>query len=1146
MSLQFILGGSGSGKTRILYEWLIKESISNPGQQYIAVVPEQFTMQTQKEIVTLHPNHGTMNIDIVSFQRLAYRIFEELAIENPMVLDDMGKSMVLRKVASEKKNSLGYFKGNLNKPGFISCLKSMISELLQYGITDEMLKEMVPQAGSDVLSHKLKDLTVLYQGFKEGKENCFITAEEILSVLCDCLEKSEIIKNSVVTLDGYTGFTPVQYRLLELMIRYCKKVVVTVTVDPSDHPYQRTDYQDLFYMSKLIVSKLDRIAEKNGVYREADVRLERHPYVRFGDRKELDFLEQNIFRYGAAPYDGEWKDGEDSPLSLYQAASPQDEVAFVAAGIHKMLQENGLRYRDIAVITGDLAGYRPQIIQQFIKNEIPYFMDDKKSILENPMVELIRSALEVLQKDFAYESVFRYIKTGLVWDDMEQADRMENYVIALGIRGFKRWNSIWEWEYKGSHDLNLLELNYCKNQILEPLCHLREAFREEGITVRGMAAALVSFLEECQVEKKMQQFQEYFESQGQLVLAKEYSQVYQLVMDLFDRLVGLLGKEKVSRKEFGEILDAGFEEIKVGVIPATVDRVVVGDLTRTRLDHIKVLFFVGVNDGIVPSKKTAGNLLTDKEREFLGAHNIELAPTSTEDGFMQRFYLYLMLAKPSQKLILSYTALNSQGKSQRPSHIINEIRALFPKLEVRECGTEDGMIHSIQEGKRQLTQGLRRFREKPDDHRFMELYRWFFNSPEHKEQLRALVDAASFVYRERGIGKAAAQALYGTVLNGSVTRLEQYAACAYAHFLKYGLELTERQEYTLAAVDLGNLFHNSIDRCFKTLEEQQKSFRDISVEERKQLVKTCVEAVTGEYGNTILQSSARNAYLAARVEKITDRTIWALSEQLKKGDFEPAGFEVSFSSIDNLTAMKIALSNDESLHLKGRIDRLDTCVDDGHVYVKIIDYKSGSTSFDLVSLYYGLQLQLVVYMDAVMELEERKHPEKEVVPAGIFYYNIKDPMVEKEAGENPDEETIEQRILKQLRMNGLVNSELEVIKHLDHEIEKESDVIPVAMKDGVIQEARSSVANRRRFEALKGYVREKVKETGREILGGQIQVNPYQQGTKTACDYCPYHPVCGFDKKTDGYQYRKFKSMKPEEIWGEIEETPGKEKPSCQ
>jgi ATP-dependent helicase/nuclease subunit B len=268
------------------------------------------------------------------------------------------------------------------------------------------------------------------------------------------------------------------------------------------------------------------------------------------------------------------------------------------------------------------------------------------------------------------------------------------------------------------------------------------------------------------------------------------------------------------------------------------------------------------------------------------------------------------------------------------------------------------------------------------------------------------------------------------------------------------------------------------------------------------------------------------------MERMTERTMWALGEQLKKGDFYPAGFEVSFSAIDNLAAMKIRLSEEEEMHLRGRIDRLDLCEDETHVYVKIIDYKSGSTRFDLAAIYYGLQLQLVVYMDAVTELEKRRFPSKDVVPAGIFYYNIKDPVVDKEDVDVPED--IDALILEQLRMNGLVNSDLEVISHLDRDIRSKSDVIPVAMKDGMIQEKYSSVASGRHFEALKQYVRGKMRQDGREILDGNVPVAPYKQGSRTACDFCPYHGVCGFDLKVSGYRFRRFSSLKPEEIWEEI------------
>lgn len=1135
MSLQLLLGGSGSGKTHRLYTDLIKESIENPETKYFAIVPEQFTMQTQKEIVTLHPNHGVMNIDIVSFQRLAYRVFEELAIVNPDVLDDMGKTMILRKVTGGKQKELPLYQSHLSQNGFIGRLKSMLSELYQYGITPEMLNARVPETISPMLRQKLNDISVIYESFKEYIAGRYITTEEVLDVLCRHLPESKLIKNSVITLDGYTGFTPVQYRLLDLFLRYSRRVTVTVTVDPLAAGRERTGVQDLFHMSCEMIQKLNALAGQNHVRREPDIVLNEHPAVRYRQRTDgagsaLDFLEQNLYRYKGRTYTGPAEE-----IRLVQALNPAEEIANVVRQVETLLRR-GYRYRDMAVITGDTGSFAGELIHQFDAGGIPYFLDDKKSILKNPMVELVRAALEAIQKDFSYETMFRYLRTGLVTkpEDERKLDRLENYVIAMGIRGFKRWNTTWEGWYRGGKDLNLEELNQLREEIMEPLAAFLEAFREDGRTVLTMTTAVVHLLEALAVEEKMISREAAFTEQGEFGLAKEYGQVYGLVMDLLDRLARLLGDERVSRKEYAGILDAGFSEIKVGLIPAAVDRIVVGDITRTRLDHIKVLFFVGVNDGIVPQKKENSSLFTDKEREFLGSCHIELAPTVREESFRQRFYLYLALTKPEDMLYLSFSAMDASGKSLRPSILLGEIRKLFPQLTVTAAAREAaGVPLTIREAKERLTQGLRSYETAREDAEFLELFRHFLQAEDQRENVKKLVDAAFYAYEERGIGKMAAKALYGSVLGGSVTRLEQYASCAYAHFLNYGLELAERQQYELAAMDIGNLFHDSIDLCFKKMKENGGDWKLLGEEERKALVHAAVTEVTEEYGNTILKSSARNAYLARKVEKITDRTIWALAEQLKKGDFTPVGFEVAFSASDNLKAMKISLSDDEALHLKGRIDRLDLCEDEEHVYVKIIDYKSGGTAFDLTALYYGLQLQLVVYMDAALEMEERRNPDKEVIPAGIFYYNINDPVIDREG--DMTQEVIDKRILRELRMNGLVNSELEVISHLDHEIETESDVIPVAMKNGLIQEAKSSVAGGARFAALKRYVNEKLKTEGREILEGTVAVNPYKQGNKTACDYCPYHAVCGFDLKTSGFGYRKFKPLKSDEIWPVIE-----------
>ena len=1135
MALQLILGGSGSGKTTYLYDEVIRLSMEHPQEQYFLIVPEQFTMQTQKDIVTRHPNHGTMNIDIVSFARLAYRIFEELAVEQLSVLDDMGKSMVLRKVAAAQKRQLVLFGGQLSKPGFVGQLKSMLSEFYQYGITPEALREMAPSARSPLLRQKLEDLALVEQSFQEYIEGHYITTEQVLDVLCRLIPESGLIRNSVIALDGYTGFTPVQYRLTELFLVYAKQVYVTVTADEAAGIYGKMGIQNLFYMSRQMAVRLSEIAEKNQVKKLPDIILGEQKNRRFARRPELAWLEQNLFRYGTETmYTGEATDS----IVFFQASNPSGEVSHIVHEIQRLVQEGKARYREIAVITGDLPGYGKEITHQFTQNQIPHFMDDKKNVLDNCLVELIRASLEAVRQDFSYESVMRYLRTGLVSQERTMVDRLENYILAMGIRGGKRFRETWERTYRGAGDLNVTEVNAFKDRVLAPLFAMQERFRQADLTIAGMTEAVLTLLADCRAEEQLESYQEYFTKIGEHRLAKEYGQVYGLVTELLKRLSDLLGEERVSRKEYLEILDAGFAELKVGVIPAVADRVVVGDITRTRLAHIRVLFFAGVNDGIVPARKERGSLLSDRDRDFLGEHHLELAPTAREESFQQRFYLYLMMTKPSKQLILSWCRTGADGKSRRPSFLIGELRAMFPNAVLTDQETQaDPEIYSVAEAKQRLSTKLGQYRDgqlEQDEEKaqFLELYRWFVSSKDNQKTLRRFMDAAFFVYEQQGISHAVAKALYGEILSGSVTRLEQYAACAYSHFLRYGLELLERKRFELASSDIGTLFHESIDLCFRRVKEKQYDWHTMTNETRDMLVEECVAAVTENYGNTILGSSARNCYLAQRVGQITKRTVWALQQQIKKGDFIPAGFEVSFSAADNLSAMKIALSESEALHLRGRIDRMDVCEDGGKVYVKIIDYKSGSTSFDLLALYYGLQLQLVVYMDAVTEMAQHHYPDKEIVPAGILYYNIADPLAEKKG--QPDPEKIDAEILKKLRMNGLVNSELDVVRHLDRTIEKESDVIPVVLKDGEVQAGRSSVANRERFARLSQFVHRKLKEAGQKILDGEIGVAPYKNGQRTACDYCPYHAVCGFDRKTSGYEFNRWKNRKTEEIWEEI------------
>ncbi|RDY29288.1 PD-(D/E)XK nuclease family protein, partial [Lachnotalea glycerini] len=783
----------------------------------------------------------------------------------------------------------------------------------------------------------------------------------------------------------------------------------------------------------------------------------------------------------------------------------------------------------------DIKAYSSYAARVFEQYGIPAFIDDKRSILMNCFVEFIRATLKMLEEDFSYDSVFRYLRCDMLTMPKEEIDTLENYCLAFGIRGMSKWKKKWIRTYDQIDEVKLEQINALREKILENILPLYEVFKNGDMCAKDMVKALYEFIALLNIQEKLDELEKEFEKAGELSQAKEYSQIYKIVLELFDRVVELLGEEKLSNKEFREILDAGFEEAKVGIIPPSIDRVVFGDIERTRLDNVKILFFAGVNEGIIPKNVNKGGIISQIEREALLSYDVELAPTSRQDAYTQKFYLYLNMTKPSERLYLSYSKTNSQGGTLRASYLIGSMTKMFPAIVIRDMdevlNSMDGVV-CTNSGLDYLTYCLRQLRLGNQIDGFIELYHWYYKQKKYTNVIKSMADAAYFANHESAVSKAVAKVLYGNVLENSVTRLEKYAACAFAHFLTYGLELKERREYNFKAMDMGNIFHQVLELFSKKLMKSGYDWSSIPEEERDTLADACVEECIVDYANTVLYSTARNEYVIDRIKRIVKRTLWALQGQMIKGKFNPSSYEVSFSMADNLESVNISLSNEEQIKLKGRIDRMDLYEDEKHVYVKIIDYKSGSTSFDMVALYYGLQLQLVVYLNAAVELEKKKNPNKDIVPAGILYYNINDPIVERV--EEDSEEKIRERILDKLKMNGLVNSDSNVIKLMDGDMSGKSSVLPVAFnKDGSLSKY-SSAASTDSFHALSKFVDQKIKEIGANILDGNIEIAPYESGNRTACDYCTFKGICGFDLKSPGYEFRRLKQFSDDEIWEKI------------
>ena len=1141
MSLRFYFGPSGSGKSHRIYEEIMQRAAQEPGRNFLIIVPDQFTMQTQKDLVMRSDRGGILNIDVLSFGRLSHRILEEVGTKEMPVLDDTGKSLVLQKIAADLKEQLPAMGSLLHKQGYIHEVKSAISEFMQYGISTQDMDKLIASAEKrGALAMKLRDLKTLYRGFQDYIRDHFITTEETLDVLRRSLVKSKILPDSVVVFDGFTGFTPIQNRLIQELMRVCEETIVTVTIGEEEDPYQMDGEQKLFHLSKKTVADLVKLAAEAEVTRGEDVFVKGGPN-RFTEASALCYLEQNLFRYQYEPYTE-----KQCEIRMFEALSPREEVHQTALYIRKLIREEGLTYRDIAVVIGDLEGYASYVETEFGQLEIPCFLDRTRGIVLNPMIEYIKSALQLYIRDFSYDTVFHFLRSGMADISREEIDELENYVIRTGARGYRTYSRLFTRKTEEMQQGSGQEDTERAEETMERLNRIRQQFADtvEILHMAPRAKAgeyvdhLYDFLEQNQVQQKLLNYQQQFEQEGDLAKAREYAQIYRLVMDLLDQIYELLGEEEISLQEFADILEAGFGEITVGTIPQNVDRIVVGDMERTRLKQVKVLFFLGVNDGNIPKNASKGGIISDMDREFLIESGTEMAPSPRQQMYIQRLYLYLNMTKPSERLYLSYAKVNSDGKGIRPSYLIDTVRKLFPQLAVEYPQNRSRLeqIEGRQEGARYLAEELREYADgtlrEEERQDFYLMYRAYEADPEGRDRLTA---AAFRRYKESGLSRIVARALYGRQLENSVSRLETYAACACRHFLQYGLSLQEREEFGFEVSDMGNVYHAVLENFAGKLAESGRTWWDFDENFATLAIKEAVEGYAATYGETVLYSSARNEYAITRMSRILTRTVLTLQQHLKQGSFQPDDYELSFRFAEDLDSIHVDLSEEEKMHLQGRIDRIDVSEDAEHVYVKVIDYKSGNKKFDLAALYYGLQLQLVVYMNAAMELESRKHPDKEIVPAALLYYHIDDPTIETPV--ELTQEQINEEILTKLRMNGVVNSDPAVVERLDRFLQDKSKVIPVEKKKDGSFSARSGILSREELQVVSAYVDTKIRQIGREILDGKIAANPYEKGNEEACTYCAYKKVCGFDGSIPGYEKRQLEDLDKQTLMQRMQDT---------
>lgn len=1198
MSLRFVFGASGAGKSTYLQKDMIEKSMADTKKQFTFLVPDQFTMQVQKDIVSMHPNKGIMNIDVLSFGRLYYRVMEEVGKKEQLLLDDTGKNLILRHLALDMEEELPVIGRSMRKVGYIHEVKSVISEFMQYSISPKDVEKIMQTAkDKPVLRGKLADVKKLYEAFLQYLGDKYLTTEETLDQLAMALPSSEHFRGSVVALDGFTGFTPVQNRVIRALLQICEEVIVVITKDGES---------DLFDLSRKTIASLEKMAKEENVARGKDFVLEGKPVTRLRKTRELAFLEENIFRnYGVvyAPHlpgtsrlekndaagtnsqngnagaagtenigasgnafdvvnmgeNGLAKQaGNAGEIGFFVADTPREEMRKVCLEIRKLIKEHQYSYRDIAVVCGDLEQYGVYGREMFSLYGIPAFVDNNRKLLLNPFTEFLKGGLQVILKDYSYESIMHFLKSGFTGISTDEIDLLENYLLALGIRGKNRWGRKFvRYPAYMKKDLDALEaVDKIRRKVLDILEPVRKI--EKLATADAKTEAVYQFIVKNQVFERLEQQREEFEKRGDYAREKEYGQLYSYVMQLLEQMASLLKGEEVSLEEYIRILEAGLTELSIGVLPQGVDYVLLGDIERSRLGNIKALFFVGCNDGIIPKTNAGGGIISDFDREFLLEEGYELSPSPRQKMQMQRLYLYMNMTKPKEHLYLSYARMDGEGKSLRPSYLIDMVKDMFPgrKLEDfseanawdRICGTKDAEGY--------LADMLRLYADdmlSPEEEaNFYALYHHLRSVD--KELVNSLTDAAFYQYEPKRLGKAVCRQIYGAVLATSISKLEQYAACAYAHFLEYGMHLKENERYAFEAMDMGNIFHRVLQLFSLKLKEKQMDWRTFDEEDGRMLLQEILQNVTADYRESVLYQNGETTYGIMRMQRILERTILQLQYQIKKGGFVPDAVEVEFKNVISLKDWRIKASLDEEetekLEIRGKIDRLDTCRKGNKLYVKVVDYKSGEKKIDLLQLYQGTQLQLVIYLDqAVQKVKEKlqqsdEASDVEVVPAAMFYYPVTDPMRD-ESTKKAAENNLDLWLRKKLRQSGLYREDDEIIQMLDEEngaaragqkesLSYSSDVIYCERnKDGTLSKRGNDAISAADLSTVMGYANWKVAELGNDIWSGNKAIAPR---SKENCSYCNFREICEFDMQIRGFRKPEEQKMQKEDVLAAMEE----------
>lgn len=1097
--LKLLLGRAGTGKTTALLKAIAAAGGERP---QLLIVPEQHSHDMERRLCAIAGNQVSRFAEVLSFTRLASRVFSVVGGLAAPTLDAGGRLLLMYSALQSVCSRLKVYGRPSRRPEFLSGLIATVDELKSCQVTPAHLAA----AGEDALGSegdKLSDLALIYGAYEALTARQGADPRDRLTRLAEGLRESRWAAGMEVYIDGFTDFTPQERLVLTQLMGQAATLTVALTCDGLE---ENDGGVGVFSPARRTARVLLRLAREHRISQEIEIL---NVPIRFR-APALAAVEERLFDVQPAPC------GDSRGLTLFEANTPYSELEWTAAEILRLVREEGYRFRDIAVAARSMEGYGGLIDVIFPRYGIPVFRAGMSDVLQKPVFSLVTSALAAVAGGYQYDDLFRYLKTGLTDLGDEDRDLLENYALKWDLKG-SRWTqkAAWTMHPRGyglsltaEDEALLARLDAVRRRIVEPLEALRKNPERTG---RGQAIALYTFMEAVGLPKRLRERTAALQERGELALAQEYGQLWDILCAAMEQCAQLLGDSPLELEEFRRLFELILSQYDVGSIPASLDRVTAGEMPRLNQKECKVLFLVGADDSSIPQAAPSPGLLNDDDRSLLASYGLELAPTLADKLYREMTIVYETCALPGERLAVSWPALGSEGEERRSAFPVYKLRALFPDLRVTREAALDGSFRLA--APRPALELAGRYRGAGEALKTL---------PPYAPRVERMEAARSL---ERGsLTRPTVDALYGARVPMSASRMDKYKSCHFSYFMQYGLRAEPRRPAGFQAPEYGTFIHYVLEHVLQRPTEGREELRALT----REIVDRYVREELGGLEN----ETPRFRYLFRRLLKSVYVVVENVTEELSRSDFKPVAFELGFGAGKDLPPVEFT-QNGVTVSVSGFVDRVDGWERDGRLYLRVVDYKTGRKSFDLTDVWNGLGLQMLLYL---FTLEREGGPlfdGREIVPAGVLYLPARDAVI---AGSRTmTEEARCGAVDRELRRKGLVLDDPAVLEAMEHPGEEGVRFLPVKVSAKTGAVSGPALVSAERLGKLDKHIRRVLREIGSELAAGTVTADPFWKGPEqNACRYCDYAAACHFEPGHGTDQRRWLPKVKPEQFWEQV------------